>query len=98
MIDPAKISINYIAKLEYTGSYKGMRYMMKKVSKTQTDEAGNETSSNYLRTYVWPEPLSFAKTDADKKTEKEFEFSSTGKEEAVRWLNEWYQKEYEKKE
>lgn len=98
MIDSAKISIHYIAKLEYTGSYQGMRYMMKKktIKEKIVDEQGQEKENkkDSLLVYTWPEPLSFAKTDSSKIITQEFAFSQEGKEEAVKWLNEFYEREY----
>lgn len=97
MIDAAKISMNYIKKLAYTGSYQGMRYMMKKVSKKEKDKQREEVTKDYLRTFVWPEPLAFAKTDPEKISSLDFPFSQTGKQEAVAWLNEVYLRDYSEK-
>ena len=35
MIDSSKISLNFIKKLEYTGGYQGMRYMLRKESRDE---------------------------------------------------------------
>lgn len=82
MIDKEKFHVlNYIKKEEYTGSMKGMRYMLKK---RETEE---ETR---LEVIIWPEPLGYAKTAENKKQRIEFTFNQEGLEEAVDWLNEQY--------
>lgn len=82
MIDKEKFHVlNYIKKEEYTGSMKGMRYMLKK--KDMEEEAR-------LEVIIWPEPLGYAKTAENKKQRIEFTFNQEGLEEAVDWLNEQY--------
>ena len=53
MIDSSKISLNFIKKLEYTGGYQGMRYMLRKESRDE---------DTVLTAYAWPEPFCFSKT------------------------------------
>lgn len=62
MIDPSKISLNFIKKLEYTGGYQGMRYMLRKESRDE---------DTVLTAYAWPEPFCFSKTAPEKKIQKE---------------------------
>lgn len=82
MIDKEKFHVlNYIKKEEYTGSMKGMRYMLKK------KDMEEETR---LEVIIWPEPLGYAKTAENKKQRVDFTFSQEGLEEAVDWLNEQY--------
>lgn len=85
MIDSSKISLNFIKKLEYTGGYQGMRYMLRKESRDE---------DTVLTAYAWPEPFCFSKTASEKKIQKEFPLTPEGKEEAVVWLNETYQLEF----
>lgn len=73
------VSINAIKKEPFTGSDSGMRYRFEKV------EEG-------LRTYIYPEPFSFEKTDPEKITAKDFEFSQEGYDEAIAWINEEFRK------
>ena len=80
MIDSSKISLNFIKKLEYTGGYQGMRYMLRKESRDE---------DTVLTAYAWPEPFCFSKTAPENNIQKEFP-----KEEAVSWLNEIYQLEF----
>lgn len=77
MIDSATISIQYIKKDDFTGSYKGMRYRLSK-------------SGDGMEVVIWPGPYNFVKTPEQKKQRKEFPLTVEGKEEAVKWLNEQY--------
>nr|MBQ8253073.1 hypothetical protein [Lachnospiraceae bacterium] len=81
MIESNRISIGYIKKVEYTGSYQGMRFMMRK------SEEGMEVSA-------WPEPLCYSKADKETMETKNFPLTDDGKEEAVNWLNALYQEKY----
>lgn len=74
--------LNYVKKEEYTGSMKGMRYMLKK------KDAGEETK---LEVIIWPEPFGYGKTPEQKKQRKEFSLSQEGLEQAVDWMNEQYE-------
>lgn len=73
-----KPSFNYIKKERFTGSINGMRYMLEK---------GNVDEKDFIRVCHWPEPLCFEKTDEEKKTFNEFEFSKEGLDEAWQWLS-----------
>ena len=77
MIDAATISIQYIKKDDFTGSFRGMRYRLAKASEG-------------MEVVIWPGPYNFIKTPEEKKQRKEFELTQEGKEEAVRWLNDQY--------
>lgn len=77
MIDSATISIQYIKKDDFTGSYKGMRYRLSKIG-------------DGMEVVIWPGPYNYIKTPDHKKQRKEFALSIEGKEEAVNWLNEQY--------
>lgn len=78
MIDAATISIQYIKKDDFTGSFKGMRYRLAK-------------AGDGMEVVIWPGPYNFIKTPEEKKQRKEFELTKEGKEEAVRWLNDQYE-------
>ncbi|MGL5437961.1 MAG: hypothetical protein ACRDBO_21710 [Lachnospiraceae bacterium] len=79
MIDlTGMVSIPYLKKSCFPGSYQGMRYLLEK-----RDEA--------LWAVIWPEPYSFAATEDDKKHQKEFTFDPEGFAQAVAWLNEEHQ-------
>lgn len=89
MIDlTGMISIPFLKKAVFTGSYRGMNFMLKKVS----DEDGDR-----IRAIAWPGPFSFAMTEDEKKTSHDTAFSQDGILEAVKWLNEHYDAEHGKK-
>lgn len=78
MIDlSGMVSLPYLKKSQFSGSYQGMRYLLEK-----HEEA--------LRAIIWPEPYSFAATEEEKKHSKEFSFDTDGLSQAVAWLNEEY--------
>ncbi len=70
--------INYYKKEAFTGSYQGMRYMIRK----HEDDEGAK-----LEVIVWPQPFCFEKTDEDKKIHALFSFDEEGILEAVDWMN-----------
>jgi len=83
MIDlDGMISIPYLKKTVFTGSHKGMNFMIKK--------AGGEEGDK-IRSTVWPGPFNFSATEDEKKTSSDFAFSQEGLKEAVAWLNEYYE-------
>lgn len=77
MIDSATISIQYIKKEDFTGSYKGMRYRLAKAGEG-------------MEVVIWPQPYNYIKTAEQKKQRKKFPLTIEGKEDAVKWLNEQY--------
>ncbi len=82
------LSFNYYTYGEpFTGSCKGMRYRLKKASGDDGD---------YFDACVWPEPYAEAFTKEQDKKYRTFPFTPEGKEEAVAWLNECYEKDYAK--
>ena len=83
MIDlDGMISIPYLKKTVFTGSHKGMNFMIKKAGSEEGDK---------IRSTVWPGPFNFAVTEDEKKTSRDFAFSQEGLKEAVAWLNEYYE-------
>lgn len=88
MIDlDGMVSIPFLKKTVFTGSHKGMNFMLKK----QSDDDGDK-----IRTIVWPGPFIFSMTEEEKKVSHDSAFSPDGLEEAIRWLNEYYEKEFSK--
>ncbi len=89
MIDlTGMISIPFLKKTVFTGSYRGMNYMIKKIS----DDDGDK-----IQAIAWPGPFSFAVTNDEKKVSHDAPFSPDGILEAVKWLNEHYEEAYFKK-
>lgn len=86
MIDlDGMISIPFLKKAVFTGSYKGMNFLLKKVS----DDDGDR-----ICTIAWPGPFNFTVTDEEKKVSHETAFSQDGILDAVKWLNEHYAAEF----
>lgn len=84
------ISIPFLKKSRFTGSYKGMRYQLEKkenILEEGTEEAPAKMETVILTT-IWPEPYNFEKTPAEKKHTREFPFETEGIWRAVEWLNE----------
>jgi hypothetical protein len=82
-IDSQKISLNFIKKEPFTGSYKGMRYQLM-----------NDKENDMMVVIIWPEPFCFEKTPDEQKQKKSFPLTNEGKEEAVAWLNMCYKEQF----
>lgn len=84
------ISIPFLKKSRFTGSYKGMRYQLMKHEKEiePTPENNVTKKENVILAVIWPEPFNFEVTPEEKKHSKEFPFTADGIWEAVDWLNE----------
>lgn len=76
------ISIPYLKKTTFTGSHRGMNFMIRKQSGDDGDK---------MQAIVWPGPYIFSVTEDEKKTFRDFEFSREGLKEAIEWLNEYYE-------
>ena len=63
------LNMNFYKKETFTGSYKGMRYLLKKDTEEET---------TIFRCYVWPGPYNFATTPDDQKTMATFPFTDAG--------------------
>lgn len=74
-IPDSTISLNYIKKEPMSGSYQGMRYLLRR-------------SSEEIEACIWPEPYNFLKTADELKQYKSFPLDAEGKSAAVAWLNE----------
>lgn len=73
------LNMNFYKKEKFTGSYLGMRYLIKKDTKDDTD---------IFRVCIWPGPYNFDSTPEEKKTSMDFPFTPDGKQQVVDWLNE----------
>jgi len=78
------LSMGYLKKTPFKGSYRGMRFMLQKAE----DEG---TGTTFLRAWAWPEPYSFEHTDEGKKLQERFPFDETGVTDAIAWLNKVYE-------
>ena len=66
--------LNYVKKEEYSGSFDGMRYMLKRCD----DE---------ILVTIWPEPYALAYTSEDLKIKKTFPLTSDGVSDICDYLN-----------
>lgn len=76
------LSLNFVKKEYFTGSHKGMRFMLHQET---VDE------EKKLKVYLWSEPFGFDATPEDKKISELFEFSENGLSNAIEWMNEKYE-------
>lgn len=74
------LSLGYLKKTQFKGSYRGMRFMLVK-------EKSAEGEEECLACWVWPEPYAFDHTKESEKRKKEFPFSEEGIEASVEWMN-----------
>lgn len=72
------LNMNFYKKEKFTGSYKGMRYLLKKDSDEDKD---------IFRCYAWRGPYNFVSTPDNLKVTNTFPFTEEGKQAAVDWLN-----------
>lgn len=72
------LNMNFYKKEKFTGSYLGMRYLIKKEDDT-------------FHAVIWPGPYNYETTPEEKKTAADFPFTAEGKQQVVDWLNEQWQ-------
>ena len=91
------ISIPFLKKSRFTGSYLGMRYQLMKAERPKNqmppengeEACGEETEmETVIRAVIWPEPFNFEVTPEEKKHSRDFSFDVNGLWAAVDWLNE----------
>ena len=70
-------------KEDFTGSHKGMRFMLHQ-------ETAEEEKK--LKVYIWSEPFGFEATPDEEKIAALFEFSEEGLAQAIDWMNENYER------
>lgn len=75
------LSLNFVKKEDYAGSYKGMRYML---------HLAEQDEEKKLQVYLWPEPFCFEVTPEEQKISRLFAFGEDGLAEAIDWMNEQY--------
>ena len=85
-----QISMAFLKKSRFTGSYQGMRYLLQKAERTkeQGSQEQEDKTETVLEAVIWPEPFHYEKTEEEKKHKKDFPFHEDGLWEAVGWLNE----------
>ena len=85
-----QISMAFLKKSRFTGSYQGMRYLLQKAERTkeQGSQEQEDKTETVLEAGIGPEPFHYEKTEEEKKHKKDFPFHEDGLWEAVGWLNE----------
>lgn len=83
------LSLNFVKKEDFTGSHKGIRFMLR--METTEDE-------KKLKVYLWSEPYGFEATPDSEKISGLFAFSEEGLAEAIEWMNEEYENVKNKKQ
>lgn len=74
MVETPGLSVNFLKKENYSGSYRGTRFYL-----TAKDDT--------IKACVYPEPWCFEVTPEEQKTWKEFVFTPEGLKEAVAWID-----------
>lgn len=72
------LSMEYLKKAEFTGSFQGMRYRLEGIMRGQ---------EKVLKVTVWPEPFNYWKTPEEVKESEFFPFAEEGVVAAVEWMN-----------
>ncbi|GFI21633.1 hypothetical protein IMSAGC011_00405 [Lachnospiraceae bacterium] len=75
------LSLNFVKKEDFTGSFQGMRFML------HQEDIEEEKK---LKVYLWSEPFGFEATPEEEKIYRIFSFSEAGLAEAIDWMNENY--------
>ncbi len=81
------LSIPYLKKAIFTGSFQGMRYRLEKVEQEE---------GQCLKATIWEGPYNYAVTPEEKKESAEFPFSEEGILQVVDWLNGKWEEEPER--
>ena len=74
------LSISFLNKLPFKGSYNGKRFMFEKIKEIDDTETGDKEN---LRVYLWKDLYSFEKTDKKDIETQDFEFSEEGIEKGI---------------
>lgn len=81
-IPMSMLSINFLNKLKYKGSYQGKRFMFEKYE----EKEDNKVVSTVLKVYVWKDLFNFENTNEEEIIKKEFEYSKDGIEDGIKFV------------
>ncbi len=87
------LNMNYYKKTSFTGSMKGMRFVIKKDS-VETEDP--EKPDTIFHVWVWPGPYNYDSTDDSLKTDATFPFTEEGRKQSVDWVNQMYEENISK--
>ena len=82
------LSISFLDKLPYKGSYNGKRFLFEKVKVEKNEDNENSKSDCILKVYLWKDLYNFENTDKKDMIIKEFEYSKDGIEEGINFVEE----------
>ena len=89
------LNLNYYKKTSYTGWMGGLRFLIKReepILEEATEETPAVKGDPIFHVWVWPGPYIFDLTDDALKIESTYPFSDEGKQQAVDWINEQFEK------
>ena len=83
------LSFNYYTyKKPFTGSDNGKRYRIVRLEKEVQAEEGTEPKKEVVfKAFLWKDVLAFEKTREEEILTKEFDFTPSGLEQVVDWIN-----------
>ena len=92
------LSLPYLKKAAFTGSYKGLRFRFMAVKREIKSREGNEKGEEkqILELTAWEGPYGFEATAEEKKQHIEVDFSEEGIQKGIDWLNELWAAEPER--
>lgn len=92
------LSIPYLKKAAFTGSYEGMRFRLAAVEKELPGEEGEGMGGKeqILEFTAWEGPYAYDATPEEKKQRMETEFSESGICMGIAWLNALWEAEPER--
>lgn len=92
------LSLAYLKKAVFTGSYEGMRFRFAAVKKELPSAEGEEKGEEVqvLEIAVWEGPYAYDVVPEEKKQRTEMEFSEAGIQEGIDFLNELWSSDQEK--
>lgn len=82
--------LGYLKKQRWTGSYRGMRFLLQRQEGSGADSGNNAEGQDWLEAVVWREPYSYEATPEEEKTRKVFPLTEEGREAAIGWLESEY--------
>ena len=87
------LNMNFYKKEKFTGSYRGMRYLIRKASvpeedaESGADESGEAPQRDVFSVTIWRGPYNYDTTPEEEKMTYCFPFTPEGKQQVVDWLN-----------
>lgn len=92
------LSIPYLKKTTFTGSYEGLRFRFAVIKKELPPKEGEEKGEEkqVLEIAAWESPYGYDATPEEKKQRMETEFSEEGIQKGIDWLNGLWEEDSQK--